>query len=308
MMAVYNDEDVIQEVLEHNISQGMEFVLLDNGSTDKTYEICKEFLNQGVLNLIQYQSKNWDYPTILRMIYDMALVYSPDWVVYCDSDEVFESGINDLTLSGVISLAKNEGYNLIQFDRFDFHMTDDDMQESTSIKKRLPYYVHNIDYLYRAWEYFPGIRVRDGGGHIPIFPEGHRYKIYPSKCVIRHYPYRSKEQAERRLSSRISRTQDTPETKAGIKNIHYQKIRERNFPPIFNHKVLTKYNEDNNWIIRQTDRDPKKLHNKKREEVFSKKGELLVNYPTVAELRIRILKQRKTIEDLNNKLNENQKK
>lgn len=298
MMSVYNDEDIIHEVLEHNIAQGLEFVVLDNGSSDSTFDICKEFLNKGILNLFQYESKNWDYPTILRMIYDMALVYSPDWVVYCDSDEMFESGMNNLILKDVTSKADNENYNMIQFDRFDFHMTNSDIEKSNSIKKRLPYYLHNIDFLYRAWKYYPGIRIRDGGGHIPIFPEGHKYKIYPQKCVIRHYMYRSKEQAEKRLASRIKRTQDTPETKAGMKNIHYKKISERKFPPIYDHKILTKYEEDNNWIIKPKDLDPKKLHHKKRDEVFSEDGKLLVEYPTVAELRLRIQKLRKTIDDL----------
>ena len=43
LIATYNEEDIIKEVIEHLLSQGLEIVLLDNGSTDQTYEICKKF-------------------------------------------------------------------------------------------------------------------------------------------------------------------------------------------------------------------------------------------------------------------------
>jgi len=50
----------------------------------------------------------------------MALEYSPDWVVKNDSDEFLESGISNMTLRDAIKQVDQEGYNLIQFDRFDF--------------------------------------------------------------------------------------------------------------------------------------------------------------------------------------------
>ena len=36
MIPVYNGGDIIQEVIEHLLSQGLEIVILDNGSTDES--------------------------------------------------------------------------------------------------------------------------------------------------------------------------------------------------------------------------------------------------------------------------------
>ena len=39
MLFTYDDEDVIEEVINHLLSQEIELVVLDNGSSDDTYEI-----------------------------------------------------------------------------------------------------------------------------------------------------------------------------------------------------------------------------------------------------------------------------
>jgi len=52
MLPVYNDEDIISEIIEHILSQGIELVIFDDGSTDKTFEICKKFLDSGVKEAI----------------------------------------------------------------------------------------------------------------------------------------------------------------------------------------------------------------------------------------------------------------
>ena len=43
MLAVFNNEDFIEEVIEHCLSQGLELVILDDGSTDGTDKIVKDF-------------------------------------------------------------------------------------------------------------------------------------------------------------------------------------------------------------------------------------------------------------------------
>ena len=47
MLAVYNDEEYVEEIIEYYISQGINLVVLDNGSTDKTFEKCENFFNQN---------------------------------------------------------------------------------------------------------------------------------------------------------------------------------------------------------------------------------------------------------------------
>jgi len=274
MLPVYNDEDVIQEVLEHLISQGLELVVLDNGSTDKTFEICKKFLNHGVLELHQYKASGTylsQWHTILRMLYDMALRQSPDWIIRSDSDEILESGKKNLTLKEAITQADKEGNNLIQFNRFDFFMTDNDNDNAKSIKEKLCYYSYDGDYLYRTWKYIPGITIGYHGGHLPIFPDEVKYKVCPRKFVLRHYPFRSKEQVEKKKANRKRGINE----KNGYATGQITQINKlKKAPSIVDHNLLTKYNEDENWnyelkFCPLLDKEPPK-----REEVFSEDGYL----------------------------------
>jgi len=197
LIATYNEEDIIKEVIEHLLSQGSEIVILDNGSTDQTYEICKKFQGSGVSEIFQFKSTEWELGFNLRTLYQMALRQKPDWIVLNDADEFLESGTKN-SLKEEIIKADSKGYNLIQFDSFNFYLTDDDMLDADSIKKRLPYYSFTTDFGFRAWKYYPGILIEPKGGHVPIFPEGKKYEIYPQNLVLRHYRFRSTEHAQQK--------------------------------------------------------------------------------------------------------------
>jgi len=297
MLSVYNDGDIINEVIEHLLSQNLELVVLDNGSTDGSFEICRKFQDKGILQLKQFQTETFNEFLVYRMLYDMAIAHNPDWVVKIDSDEFLESGISKMNLKDAIIQVDKEGYNLIQFDRFDFFMTDDDKKNSDSIKNKLRYYSCQGDFLYRSWKYKPGITIGDVDGHYPIFPEGDGYKIAPNKLVLRHYTFRSQEQAEKKMSDRVRGTGTQKENKR-IMNRHYKVTLKQNYSDKIDHKKLTKYLEDDNW-------DPEiKLclfawkNPPKREDIFSDDGELKIKQKTPLEYRIELTEVEIKLRDL----------
>ncbi len=298
MLPVFNDEDIIQEVIEHLLSQGINLVVLDNGSTDKTYEICKKFVGKGVLQLNQYKSDHYDWSTILRMLYDMALRESPDWVLRSDSDEFLESGMKNITLKQAIEKVESKGYNLIQFDTFDFFMTDDDNNNAKSVRKRLRYYSWTADFDYRAWKVVPGIRVEDAGGHYPIFPQEVKYRIYPKKFVERHYKFRSQSQWEKNLKDRLPRIKDTAESKIGWHD-HYKKIMKYDNALIVDSKNLTRYNEDGKWNLEGKIYPYYENDALTRQEIFNDKGELRNKHWTIPEFYSQIDERTKWALELN---------
>ena len=246
MIPVFNEEDIIEEVIKFHLSQGLELVILDNGSTDNSYEICRKYLGNGVLKLERYQSKFFRGHVIFRILYDIALTTSPDWIVLIASDEFLESGIKDFRFKDAILKANNEGYNLIQFDRFDFFMTDKDNEFAKETRKKLIYYSYQDDFLYRAWKYFPGIIANYTSCHYPIFPVGHQYKISPTKLVLRHYIFRTKDQAEKKVKEKIMRRPNILKPTKGKKS-HYQKIVSYNYSGKIDHGLLNKYEDNNDW-------------------------------------------------------------
>jgi len=292
MLPVHNDEDIISEVIKQHIFQGIDLVVLDNSSTDNTLKICKKFLGHGILNIEQFESKIFDISHIFRKLYDMALFQSPDWVILIGSDEFLESGINTQNLKNAILQADVQGYNLIQFDRFDFFMTDNDKDLAESFKEKLPYYSYQGDYVYRAWKYFSGIGVEQGGTHYPSYPQGYKYKISPNKFVLRHYPLRTKEQAIKKKKSRMERIANTAATKIGWHK-HYEQILENDFSEKMDHKLLTKYKEDNKWNFEKKFTPYTPSINKKREDVFTKDGDLKIKNKSFPEFILELRNLRK---------------
>ena len=292
MLPVFDAEDFISEVIEHLLSQEIELVVLDNGSTDKTSDICKKFADDGLIDLVRYKTSKWDWRTVLRMLYHMALIKSPDWVIRSDYDEILECGIDHFTLKEAISKADSEDYNLIQFDRFEFFMTDNDNESANSIKEKLTYYSWESDIHYRAWKFYPGIRVEPPGGHYPVFTEEQKYRIYPRKFVCRHYRFRNKEQAEKKLTDVPSRINDTTQKKMGG-FIDYDSLSSSHFSLIVDHKLLTKYREDNNWNYEENYKPFSKGRNfKTKEDLFTSDGSLRRKIPNELDLKL-ALKNRK---------------
>ncbi len=75
MVSVYNDEDIIGEVIAGALSQGLELVILDNGSTDSSFEICKKLQNDKILQINQFKTDTHNEFLIYRMLYIYRILH-----------------------------------------------------------------------------------------------------------------------------------------------------------------------------------------------------------------------------------------
>jgi len=300
MIPVYNEADIISEVIDNLLSQEIELVVLDNRSTDGSYEICKKYADKGLIELEQIRTSKFDWYLILRMLYDMALKKNPDWVLRCDQDELLESGIKNLNLRDAITKEDENGYNLMQFDVFEFFMTDNDNNSSKSVREKYPYYSWQHEHAYRAWKCFAGIRVEDGHGHLPIFPPNVKYRISSKKFVLRHYRFRNFKQARFNNNNRIQRISGTV-----LENIdgcsHWKIIAKNGGPTIINHNLLYKYDEDNQWKHERMFQ-PYTFEQKKRDETFDQSGNMIHPPLTRLEIMVKLRKNRKRNLELSKKL------
>ena len=297
MIPTFNDEDVISEVLENLLHQGTFPVVLDNGSTDNTFNICKKFSERGDIKLNKFNSEFYNESKILEILHDMALIENPDWLVLCNSDELLESGLNDCTIGEAISQIDSAGFNLIQFNRFDFFMSDDDKPAKT-IKEKLTYYSYQDDYLYRSWKFVPGVRMH-GGGHYPLFPEGEKYNIYPRKFVMRHYTFRNKEQAEKKMQDRINKNVGGKSRE--LLSQHVLNALNHGFTKCVDYKILSKYNEDNHWNLERK-YAPFVVDHPKRNDMFSENGLLKLKPKSIEELLFELIKREERVIRLQNRI------
>jgi glycosyltransferase involved in cell wall biosynthesis len=197
---VYNEADILGQVLDHLHEQGISFVVLDGGSTDGSVEITESFEGKGLLEHRVIRRDVLRLREDLDCLIKMAARHSPDWILKNDADEFLEAREAGQTLVDAITAEERYGFNVIQFDNFRFCLTEKDWNsKEPDIRKRLRFYAWVDDYAYKAWKYYPGATYRDSGGHYPTFPRWVKPRMSPRKLVMRHYPFRSPEQALRKV-------------------------------------------------------------------------------------------------------------
>src|SRR5215217_8060714 len=90
-----------------------EIIVLDNGSTDGTYEALKA--HPKVVDIVQTEGYNEGRDK--NMMYAMARKRKPDWCLWLDVDEIFESS---LTRAHLDRLMSSKFVNQYGFRRYHF--------------------------------------------------------------------------------------------------------------------------------------------------------------------------------------------
>ena len=182
----------------------------------------------------------------------MGLKQKPDWVLMCSADEFLESPYPLQTLKTAIEKEDRAGYNLIQFNNFEFFPTEkDSVAVDGDIRKRLKYYTWNDDSHFLCWKVCEGITLREGGGHYPVFPKTLKATVPPTKYVLRHYRFRSYEQGLKKVfDDRLPRYPEE-ERRRGW-HIHYDKFGTNQEYFIIDSRNLNKYEDDGKWVLKKT--------------------------------------------------------
>jgi hypothetical protein len=143
------------------------------------------------------------------------------------------------------------GYNLIQFNNFEFFPTEKDPETELDVRRRLKYYTWNDDLQFRCWKLCPGVTVTGTAGHYPVFPKDVRCRIPHAKYVLRHYRIRSYSQGLRKVfEDRLPRY--PPAEKQRGRHIHYDNFRPDRSYFVIHSDNLIKYNDDDRWVTKKT--------------------------------------------------------
>ncbi|RTE01327.1 glycosyltransferase [Paenibacillus whitsoniae] len=117
-MIIRNEENrFLRQVLEKHKAYIDEAVIIDDGSTDRSIDICKEILDGIPLKLVCNQESMFHNETELRQQqWNETIKTNPDWILILDADEIFE----DRFASEVRSLIGQSDIDLICFRLYDF--------------------------------------------------------------------------------------------------------------------------------------------------------------------------------------------
>ena len=166
-----------------------------------------------------------------------------------DADEFFESPILGETLHDAIEREDRAGFNIIQFNNFEFCLTEKDCDSNEpDIRRKLRYYTWSDDFRYKAWKYYPRTEDALSGGHYPPYPPNVKPKVGPRKFVMRHYRFRSPQSAMHRVfKDKLPRY--APEERARGLHWHYDHFKEDPRFFVLDSTKLSRYAEDGNWDL-----------------------------------------------------------
>jgi hypothetical protein len=209
IIAAYNEEDVIGQVVGDLIQQGVHVYLLDHGSTDNTVLRVEHHLGRGLLGVEPFPHEGpgiagatavFPWEDILRRKEVLAAELDADWFIHHDADELRESPWAHLSLRDAVRTVDRFGYNAIDFEPLYFWPTNDRFRSGDDLRQMFRHYAPAIPEAkvqIKCWKKTAQrVDLASSGGHDAMFPDR---RVFPIRFVLRHYPVRSQAHGERKV-------------------------------------------------------------------------------------------------------------
>ena len=210
VLAIRNEEAYLVNCLRHLIRHGIDFVIIDNGSSDASGEIYRR--REFARNLVDVQDLPFRgaFSLCEQLQRKMKVIeaLNTDWVVHLDADEVMHSYREGETLAEALVRLDAAGWNVVDFDEFVFLPVEQDYVPDTPGYQPIPHYYLFQPYsprLMRAWNKASGFSLVENAGHVLT---GFGLRLAPENLALRHYMVRNQEHAFTKYLTRIFDTDE----------------------------------------------------------------------------------------------------
>ena len=230
IIATYNEADVIARCVEDLVSQGISVIILDDGSVDGTMQALDGFVRAGTVCVEPFQAADpsaehrFSLTHIIARKQQLATQIAQGWFINHDADEFRESPWLGVSLAEGIRRVDALGYNAIDFQLFNFWPTGESYVPGDDPRDTFPYCEPGATWdrlQIRCWKHDgAALDLVSSAGHEAVFP-GRR--VFPTRFILRHYPFRGHEHAERKLF-RERRPQYDPEERSHGWHLQYDAL------------------------------------------------------------------------------------
>ena len=171
VLAIRNEEAYLANCLRDLISNGLNFVIIDNDSTDSSAQIYgrREFAPHLVQVCRLPFSGVFSLSEQLQRKMEVIEALNSDWVVHVDADEILHSYREGEGLREALSRLDAEGWNVVNFDEFVFLPIERDYEQEMWGRQPISYYYFfqpSSPRLMRAWKRDGGFSSAAFGGHL----------------------------------------------------------------------------------------------------------------------------------------------
>ena len=229
-MAAYNEQDIIVQSIKKWTDQGISVHVLENWSTDATYDLAKELESRLPVTVERFPkegpSKYFDWGAMLERMETLSKEIEADWFIRRGADEVLVSPWPGISYRDGLYLVDQAGFNCVDHTIVEFHPVDDGFE--TGMDHEV--YFRHFDFKHlshprqrKAWKNcgLP-ISTIPSAGHDVLF-EGRR--IYPFKFLLKHYSFRSQKHGEKKVF-RERKARWNPKERARGWHMHYDSMQE----------------------------------------------------------------------------------
>jgi glycosyltransferase involved in cell wall biosynthesis len=204
VLAIRNEEAYLANCLRDLISNGLDFAVIDNDSTDSSAQIYgrSEFAAHLVRVCRLPFSGAFSLSEQLQRKMEIIKALNSDWVVHVDADEIMHSYREGEGLREALSRLDAEGWNVVNFDEFVFLPIERDYQPEACGHQPISYYYFFQPSSPRrmlAWKRDGGFSCVEFAGHLLA---GSNLRLAPEHFAMRHYIVRSQKHAFQKYATR----------------------------------------------------------------------------------------------------------
>ena len=228
-MAAYNEEDIIVQSIRKWAEQGVSVHVLENWSTDATYDLAKALEGHLPVTVERFPkdgpSPHFDWGAMLGRMEELSGEIKADWFVRRGADEVLMSPWPGVSYRDGLYRVEQAGYNCVDHAVIEFHPVDDGFAAGADHEAYFRHFDFGTHFSHfqqrKAWKnYGQPISMAQSGGHDVPF-EGRR--VYPFKFLLKHYPVRSQQHGEKKVF-RERKARWNPLERAKGWHVHYDAI------------------------------------------------------------------------------------
>ena len=205
VLGIRNEEAYLANCLRHLMRNGIDFVIIDNGSTDGSAAIYSRREFASALVDVWHLSFEGVFSLGAQVAVKTAIIESlaADWVMHLDADEEMHSRDAGERLCDAIARIDDAGWNAINFDEFVFVPIDDEYRPEIDGQQSVSsyYFFEPVPHrLMRIWRRSAGLTMEAAAGHTLTGPN---LRLAPENFVLRHYIVRDQIHAYQKYEARM---------------------------------------------------------------------------------------------------------
>jgi len=200
ILCARNEIAYLKVVMPYLEQEGIEAILIDNGSSDGTVEWATSGAAPAILH-VEHLPFTGVFDLSAQLAAKQAVVarVSHDWVVHQDADEILQAPTGWGGLRAHIERADAAGYNTINFQEL-VMLPFDPFVDDILANNRLCYYFDPRPLrLMRAWKRSARLGNVESGGHVL---GGADVLVYPEPMILKHFMVRSQAHAYQKYLAR----------------------------------------------------------------------------------------------------------